>query len=116
MNPDLISNSQIILVRNLAAIHAAARYRKRSTPRDRRVYWQLLGRTGRTQILHRIFRKNGEKTGENSRGLHSLSLSPLPPSCLSLANTALTSSSPDFLSGSAAAATSASLRAVVSAA
>src|SRR6476469_8621908 len=55
-------------------------------------------------------------TGENSRGDHSPSLSPLPPSCLSLANTALTSISPDFLSVSAAAATSASLRAVVSAA
>src|SRR4029078_8867289 len=68
------------------------------------------------QILHRIFRKNGEKTGKNSQPRHSPSLSPLPPSCLSLANTALTSISPGFLSLSAAAATSASLRAVVSAA
>src|SRR5215470_470918 len=37
MNPDLISNSQILLVRNLAAVHAAARYRKHSTFRDQRV-------------------------------------------------------------------------------
>src|SRR5512139_3708159 len=61
--------------------------------------------------LHRIF----HKTGENSAG-YSPSLSPLPPSCLSLARTALTSSSLGFFSGSPAVATSASLRAVVSAA
>src|SRR5690242_6015990 len=63
-----------------------------------------------------VIASNFSQERQNSRGRHWPSLSPLPPSCLSLANTALTSSSPGFFSGSAAAATSASLRAVVSAA
>src|SRR4029077_16949784 len=113
MNPDLISNSQIILVRNLGAIHAPARYRKRSTSRDQRGRGQFYARALRAQNCIEFFAR---PAGENSRGDHSPSLSPLPPTCLTLATTALTSISLDFLSVSAAAATSASLRAVVSAA
>ena len=67
-------------------------------------------------LAHLYGRQNASvKMLTTERRSYSLSGSCLPPSCLSFANTAPTSISPGFLSASAAA-TSASLRAVVSAA